>query len=159
MPLPICYHKTMTVHIADETALQAWVATKLAPAILRVGKPVTVALEGTLGAGKTALARSLIRTLTGNSALEVPSPTYTLLQTYPTPYGEIYHFDLYRLQHPDETMELGWEEAMTGFLTLVEWPDRLGYLRPPYLITLAIAPVSGSDTARQLTLTGLDLTA
>ena len=157
MPLPICYHKIMQIEINDEAALVAWVNAQLAPALRVKGGPLWVALEGTLGAGKTALARALLRALSGSPALDVPSPTYTLLQTYATPDGEAWHFDLYRLQHPDEVFELGWEDTADNFLTLIEWPERLGHLRPKNLITLAIAPVSGSDSKRIITLSGLQI--
>jgi tRNA threonylcarbamoyladenosine biosynthesis protein TsaE len=99
-----------------------------------------IALTGDLGAGKTALARALIASLrdsTGGDASgeEVPSPTFTLVQTYDRLSADgaplaVWHFDLYRLGDPDEVDELGWEEALAGGLVLVEWPDRLGARLP-----------------------------
>jgi tRNA threonylcarbamoyladenosine biosynthesis protein TsaE len=97
----------------------------------------TLLLSGTLGAGKTALARALIRALDGDPALEVPSPTYTLVQTYETKAGTVWHFDLYRLDDADAVVELGWDEAADG-IRLVEWPDRLGRLAPADALALAI---------------------
>lgn len=103
-------------------------------AVLRPGD--TLLLEGGIGAGKTTFARALIRAATGNPAEDVPSPTFTLLQTYPTPQGEIWHADLYRLTGPAEAQELGLTEAMEDRICLIEWPDRLGALAPPGALTL-----------------------
>jgi tRNA threonylcarbamoyladenosine biosynthesis protein TsaE len=106
--------------------------------IVRAGD--LVALTGDLGAGKTALARALIAGLPapdGGDAAgeEVPSPTFTLVQTYDRRAADgaplsVWHFDLYRLGAPDEVDELGWEEALAGGLVLIEWPDRLGARLP-----------------------------
>lgn len=106
----------------DEPALAAK-AVALAP-LLRMGD--TVFLYGDLGAGKTYFARALIRALTNNPALAVPSPTFTLVQTYDTDAGLLSHFDLYRLEDPDEVLELGWDDALADGISLVEWPERLG---------------------------------
>src|SRR5438309_10613164 len=79
-------------------------------------------LDGPLGAGKSAFARAFLRAATGDPALEVPSPSFTLVQSYELPGGvQAHHFDLYRLAGPVEVAELGWEEALDG-LVLVEWP-------------------------------------
>ena len=147
----------MEIKLADQQALENWAHTTLANALCRHGPgPHIILLQGDLGAGKTTLCKALIRGLSQNVMLEVPSPTYTLLQTYDTPHGPVWHFDLYRLHHPDEVVELGWDEVRDTFATLIEWPDRLGYLRPRGAISLAISAVSGSDTARIITLDGLD---
>jgi tRNA threonylcarbamoyladenosine biosynthesis protein TsaE len=110
-----------------------------------------VLLEGPLGAGKTAFARALLRALAGDPGLEVPSPTYTLVQTYDTPRGPVHHFDLWRLDGPAALAELGWDEAAADFV-LGEWPDRLGPLRPPRARTVRFEPLEGS--ARDVVLEG-----
>jgi tRNA threonylcarbamoyladenosine biosynthesis protein TsaE len=100
-----------------------------------------VTLSGPLGAGKSVFARSLIRSRADDPQLIVPSPTFTLLQTYETPHGVIWHFDLYRLQDHSEIYELGWDEALSGALILVEWPQRLGPLLPLLRLELDFQPM------------------
>ncbi len=104
-----------------------------------------VALGGDLGAGKTTLARALIRTLAADPDEEVPSPTFTLVQSYETPAGPVWHFDLYRLAGPDEMLELGWDEALATAIVLVEWPERLGPLLPAGRLDLVLA-ATGSES-------------
>lgn len=103
-------------------------------------------LAGTLGAGKSVFARAFIQSLMGADT-EVPSPTFTLVQTYDTPKGPLWHFDLYRLQSPDEIFEIGWEEAISSGISLVEWPERLG----PYVPAKArlISITAGEKTPQQ----------
>lgn len=108
-------------------------------------------LEGDLGSGKTSFSRAFIRTLTGDPGLDVPSPTFTLVQTYDSPRGRIYHFDLYRLKDPEEIFELGWEDALTDGLVLVEWPGRLGPFRPGKAKILRFSFCPGNPDARTIT--------
>lgn len=82
-------------------------------------------LEGEVGAGKTYFARQLIQSMQ-TAPEDVPSPTFTLMQTYDTSRGEVLHADLYRLSDPDELVELGLLEAFESAICLIEWPDRLG---------------------------------
>lgn len=89
-----------------------------------------ILLDGQIGAGKSCLARAFIRARLGSTE-EVPSPTFTLVQTYEAEGGEIWHADLYRLTHPDEVWELGLDDAFETAICLVEWPDRLGVHVPP----------------------------
>jgi tRNA threonylcarbamoyladenosine biosynthesis protein TsaE len=110
----------LSLALPDEAATAA-LGARLADAA-RPGD--VIALYGDLGAGKTTLARALIRRLAGPET-EAPSPTFTLVQTYATPQLSIWHFDLYRLEHSGEARELGLEEAVDG-LALIEWPERLG---------------------------------
>lgn len=111
----------IVVDLPDEAATAA-LAGRLAP-LLRTGD--VVALRGDLGVGKTSLARAVIRAL-GNPAEAVPSPTFTLVQTYALPAFDLWHFDLYRLESAEEAFELDIEEAFAGGVSLIEWPDRLG---------------------------------
>lgn len=109
-----------------------------------------ICLYGDLGMGKSVFARSLIRTLTGNKTLEVPSPTFTLVQTYETPQAEVWHFDLYRLKAAEEVYELGWEEALGGAISIIEWPERLGALLPPDRIDIHLSVIQGSGRLLQV---------
>ena len=108
-------------------------------------------LNGPLGAGKTAFARAFLRAASGDPALEVPSPSFTLVQTYATHRGSVHHFDLWRLDGPAALAELGWDEALDDII-LVEWPDRLGALTPPGALCLDFA--LGDDEARVVTVSG-----
>ncbi len=102
-------------------------------------------LQGPLGAGKSALARAFLRAAAGDPALEVPSPTFTLVQSYELPGGlAAHHFDLYRLAGPEGLLELGWDEAREG-IVLVEWPERLGRLSPAGALHLRLAPGIGEE--------------
>lgn len=108
-------------HLPDEAATAAF-GSGLAT-LLRAGD--TVLLEGPIGAGKSHLVRAFVRAKLGRME-DVPSPTFTLVQTYQAADTEIWHADLYRLSHPDEVLELGLEEAFETAICLIEWPDRLG---------------------------------
>lgn len=121
----------------------ARLAQKLAP-ILRAGD--VIALYGGLGAGKTTFCRALISALLGQDT-DVPSPTYTLVQTYMGPDFPILHFDLYRLKQSDEVMELGWDETQDG-LALIEWPDQAGSHLPAWRLDLRIELVGDIRTVR-----------
>ena len=103
-------------------------------------------LQGDLGAGKSTFSRAFIRYLSG-SDIDVPSPTFTLVQQYDTDKGLIWHFDLYRLEDSDEIYEIGWEEALSDGILLVEWPERLGALVLPQAKSLKIE-ITGDETRK-----------
>ncbi|MFC7291574.1 tRNA (adenosine(37)-N6)-threonylcarbamoyltransferase complex ATPase subunit type 1 TsaE [Hirschia litorea] len=128
---------------ADTFAL----AQSLAP-ILRVSD--VIALYGDLGAGKTTFARALIRTLLSEAQMDVPSPTFTIVQTYDAPQFPIWHFDMYRIEDESELDELGLDETIDG-LTLIEWPSRMGEQLPTYRLDITL---DLDATGRSATLTG-----
>ncbi|MCB1783048.1 MAG: tRNA (adenosine(37)-N6)-threonylcarbamoyltransferase complex ATPase subunit type 1 TsaE [Alphaproteobacteria bacterium] len=113
-----------------------------------------VLLHGDLGAGKSVFCRRLIRSLCGDDGMEVPSPTFTLVQTYEAALDGadvlIWHFDLYRLWDASEIYEIGWEEAVAGGIVLVEWPERLGGLLPARRIDVFLGPVADRLDARMI---------
>ena len=127
----------------DEESAQA-LAACLAP---HLSKGDVIALRGNLGAGKTSFARALIRTFTNKPTQDVPSPTFTLVQTYNKGGNDdkdvgndvkIWHFDLYRITNPDEALELDIEDAFTDHISLIEWPENLGDHLPKNCLILTI---------------------
>lgn len=109
-------------------------------------------LDGPLGAGKSLFARGFIKSLAGKH-IDVPSPTFTILQTYETLKGPIWHFDLYRLHSPEEMIEIGWDDAVSSDgIVLVEWPERAGNFIPKRAKRIRIAPGPGNE--REITIDG-----
>ena len=133
------------VELADEAATEALAGRVAGEA--RIGD--VIALSGALGTGKTSFARAFVRAL--GVADEVPSPTFTLVQTYDTASGTIWHFDLYRLAQPEDAYELGLEEAMGDGISLIEWPERLGALLPRERLDIALA-MGATPESRRATL-------
>jgi tRNA threonylcarbamoyladenosine biosynthesis protein TsaE len=126
---------TFSFSLPDEAATE-----RLGAALARRLRPRdVVALQGGLGVGKTTLARAILRAASGDPALIVPSPTFTLVEIYDTPMGVFWHFDLYRLEEPEQVFELGWEEARADGMALVEWAERLGTLLPRERLTVTLA--------------------
>lgn len=132
----------------DETA-------RLADAMVRVlSVGDVVLLAGSIGSGKTHFCRAFVKARLKHDGApdeDVPSPTFTLVQTYDTGTVEIWHADLYRLTHPDEVEELGLIEAFETQICLVEWPDRLGELAPKDALELTFER-GANDTERRLAL-------
>lgn len=118
--------------------------------LLRVGD--CLALTGDLGAGKTTLSRGIVQALCGDQ--EVPSPTYTLVQTYDAPEFEIWHCDLYRLDRPEDVYELGLLDVIDEIVSLIEWPERMGGLLPEHALTVDI---QFEDEGRTISLRGGDM--
>jgi len=134
---------TFSLPLPDEAATER-LGTALAA---RLRPRDVVALEGGLGAGKTTLARAILRAAAGDPALIVPSPTFTLVEVYETRRGSFWHFDLYRLDEPEQVFELGWEEARIDGVALVEWADRLGPLLPRERLTISLSVTGESRLA------------
>jgi tRNA threonylcarbamoyl adenosine modification protein YjeE len=142
---------SFAVVVPNEAALQRLVidiAMALQPGDL-------ITLSGDLGAGKTTFARALIRHLAEDPEIEVPSPTFTLMQLYELPRFTVVHADLYRLSGPGELAELGFEDLPETAVTLVEWPDRAAGFLPPDRLDMAftLAPHLGPEV-RNVRITG-----
>jgi len=137
------------VPLPDLAATEA-LARRLA-SLARAGD--CILLEGPLGAGKTAFARAFLRSAANDPALEVPSPSFTLVQIYDTMIGPVFHYDLWRLDGPNSLPELDWDDALDA-IVLVEWPERLGPLRPEGALTISLR--LGDGEAREVTVTGWD---
>lgn len=138
---------TFSLPLPDEAATER-LGALLAP---RLRPRDVVALEGGLGVGKTTLARAILRAAADDPKLIVPSPTFTLVEIYDMPRASFWHFDLYRLEQPEQVFELGWEEARAEGIALVEWAERLGPLLPRERLTIRLA-IEGE--ARRATLEG-----
>ena len=137
----------LTVELPDLAATE-----KLAAAVAAASCPGDVILlAGPFGAGKTAFARAFLRAASADAALDVPSPSFTLLQSYDTRLGPVHHFDLWRLDGPEALAELGWDDARAD-IVLAEWPERLGAAIPPEALVVLLSLLGGD--ARRAELTG-----
>lgn len=142
---------SLTVTLADEVAT----AQLMADIGLLLGPRDVITLSGDLGAGKTAAARALIRYLAGDADLEVPSPTFTLAQSYDLGGFHVLHADLYRIRSPDELEEIGLSPVPDGTLVLIEWPERASTLMPADRIDIILqADDAENSGARTVTFTG-----
>ena len=122
----------------------------------RITEPKIILLNGNLGTGKTVFARSFIRTLCNDQTIEVVSPTFTLLQSYDSDIAPIYHYDLYRIEDPDEILELDWEDATYNAITLIEWPERLGPYKPKSYLDITLSNVDNSENQRMIQIKSIE---
>lgn len=138
---------TLTISLPTEKETFA-LAQRLAPLL----KPADViALNGDLGAGKTTFSRALIRALLEDPELDIPSPTFTIVQNYNAEQFPIWHFDMYRIEDPSELEEIGFEETIDG-LAIIEWPSRMGEELPQFRLDITL---EFTETGRDATLIGL----
>ena len=144
-------HSTFSLALANEAAT----ANLMADLALLIGAGDVITLSGDLGAGKTTAARALIRYLADDPAIEVPSPTFTLAQSYDLAPLPLIHADLYRINDPIELEEIGLSPLPEGVVALIEWPERAPAALPPDRIEIAFShrPALGS-TARAAEITG-----
>lgn len=152
MAAPSALELCIRIPLPDLAATAA-LAARLA-GIVRAGD--VIALGGGLGAGKTAFARAFIAAVADRAGVpreDVPSPTYTLVQSYEFAHLTVHHFDLYRIARPEDAYELGIEEAFVTGASLIEWPDRLGRLLPEDRLELVLHPAAGPG-ARVAGITG-----
>lgn len=147
-----------TVDVSDRVIMlpDERATLRLGAALAALSKaPDVILLSGTLGAGKSTLARAFVRAWLDYEGAEVPSPTFTLVQPYEGARGAVWHCDLYRLADPEEVLELGLDEAFADAVCLIEWPDRLGSRLPADRLEITLEPCrDGTDdaTARRATL-------
>ena len=135
----------LAIDLPDETATGV-----LAADLARLARRGDViGLSGELGSGKTSFARAFIGARLDPG--EVPSPTFTLVEIYQSLTGPaLWHFDLYRLERPEDAYELGIEEAFADGIALIEWPDRLGPLLPREHLRVTLALGQGADERRAM---------
>ncbi|MDA0260845.1 MAG: tRNA (adenosine(37)-N6)-threonylcarbamoyltransferase complex ATPase subunit type 1 TsaE [Proteobacteria bacterium] len=139
--------------VADTLLADVEATRRLAEKIAgRAAQGDVITLSGDLGSGKTTFARFFIWARVID--VEVPSPTFTLVQVYPCVPVAIWHFDLYRIAAPPEAFELGIEEAFADGISLIEWPDRLGDLLPVPPLDVELSFIEGDENVRRVRLSG-----
>lgn len=137
------------INLPDLRATEA-LALRLAP---HIRAEDAILLSGPLGIGKTSFARMLLRSLCRDPEMEVPSPSFTLVQIYDAPAFPVYHYDLWRLESEEDLIELDWDEAREG-VVLVEWPERLNRFLPENALHISLS--LHSESIRQAVLSGWD---
>ncbi len=146
-------HWVCSAHMGADVGATTDLARRIAQ-YLRPGD--TLLLDGELGSGKTHFARGVIQACLGatHAVIDIPSPTFTLVQTYDAPCGEIWHADLYRLSEWQEILELGLDLAMDTAICMIEWPVRAGIVWPDSAVCVRFdTPLNAPDT-RDLSLWG-----
>jgi tRNA threonylcarbamoyl adenosine modification protein YjeE len=133
---------------AHNVPLPDMAATQALGALIAAGLETgdAVALEGDLGAGKTTLARAILRAL--GATEDVPSPTFTLVQIYETPRLAVWHYDLYRIESASEMDELGLDDALTEGAALIEWPERAERRLPYDALRVMLSIEQGARNAQ-----------
>ena len=144
----IAEENSLDLALVDEAETEA-LAVRLSAA---VSPGDIIALFGNLGMGKSVFARAFIRAYAGIDE-EIPSPTFTLVQVYGADAAPVFHFDLYRVEAPEEVLELGIEEAFTEGISLIEWPDRLGGWMPANRLEIHLT-AGDRETSRRARLIG-----
>lgn len=127
--------------------------------IHRAGQPLCLALHATLGMGKSVLVRSMLRTLLADETLDVPSPTFTIVQEYPKPNDldvPLYHFDLYRLEDAEELIEIGWDDYLNDGICFVEWAQKAQHYLPKSAWHIYIKQDEQHDATRIITCEQID---
>ncbi|MCE2509376.1 MAG: tRNA (adenosine(37)-N6)-threonylcarbamoyltransferase complex ATPase subunit type 1 TsaE [Alphaproteobacteria bacterium] len=140
----------LELDFADLAATEAF--ARAVAGLVRRGD--VIGLGGELGAGKTTFARAFIHARQHGPAEEVPSPTFTLVQTYDLPDFAVWHFDLYRLARAEDALELGIEDAFAEGVSLIEWPGRLGRWLPRDRLDIMLTQGAGGESARHGVLAG-----
>ncbi|MEO0798366.1 MAG: tRNA (adenosine(37)-N6)-threonylcarbamoyltransferase complex ATPase subunit type 1 TsaE [Pseudomonadota bacterium] len=140
-------------HALFDDALDEADLKRLAELIaLKAGSGDVIALHGDLGAGKTTFARALTQAISGSPDMDVPSPTFPIVQIYETDRGTVAHYDWYRIVEPEELDELGIDEHLTGAVTLIEWPERAPDTLPPDHLRVALHELTDQPDKRRVTL-------
>lgn len=142
----------MTNHTLHHQTLNdlTYLAGQIAPTLKRYD---VIALQGTLGTGKTTFAKALIGNLCHKSQPEVTSPTFSIMHPYVTDHGlSLYHFDLYRLENLDEILECGIEDALDDGISLIEWPEKAFSLLTDHTIYITLEKETDEEDVRTITI-------
>ncbi len=147
-------HSTIITQSEAETSDLARSVVPQVLAMAAQNAPVLISLQGDLGVGKSVFARSFIREFMADSSLNVPSPTFTLVQYYECGDTMLYHYDLYRLEDPEEIYNIGWEDSLSEGISLIEWPERLMGMNVPPILDISFEQIH-NQTERKITLPGV----